>query len=84
MEEKTMLINKQSLELPDRRELIEALRFFRQQHPEYSAVKSVHHGFYGWCVFATYNFERRCVGQVMKDVVEPYRKAQATGKDGEK
>jgi hypothetical protein len=59
---------------PDRKELTQALKWYRDRHPLYTNVKTTHHGFYGWCIMGTVNMERTYLGQVMEEVVLPYRK----------
>jgi hypothetical protein len=56
----------------DHKELVQAMRWFRSVHPEYSRVRTMRHGWFGHCVFADCMSERGCVALV-RDVIKDFR-----------
>ncbi len=59
-----------------RQQLVKAMRWFREQHPEYSRIRVVDHGWHGRAVFADYRSERLCVARVC-EVLEQFAKHEA-------
>ena len=58
----------------DNKELRKAMKWWRSQNPDCYNARVEHHGWYGHCVMAIFQFERQYVAQV-QDVVKEYRGA---------
>jgi hypothetical protein len=58
---------------PDRKELRDALKWWRAQHPEHLPVRPIKHAFFGWVLWGNVG-EAGPVCRVM-DAVKEYREA---------